>query len=91
MRTFFGAGKVLKLEGQLLEAKKEIQRLRERSGRDPSNSSTSSSLSQSMEAVNPPFLGDQFRVEEYDDAEDEFYINPETHYINGMEWINLYM
>lgn len=43
-----------------------------------------------MEAVNPPFLGDQFRVEEYDDAEDEFYINPETHYINGMEWINLY-
>ncbi|RDX87752.1 Homeobox-leucine zipper protein ATHB-40, partial [Mucuna pruriens] len=74
---------VLKLEEQLLEAKKEIQRLLERGERAPSNSSSSS-----MEVVNPPFLG-EFKVEEYDDS-DVFYV-PETHYINGMEWINLYI
>ncbi|XP_027347850.1 homeobox-leucine zipper protein ATHB-40-like [Abrus precatorius] len=78
---------VLKLEKQLLEANKEIQRLLERADRAPSNSSNSSQ-SQSMDAVNPPFLG-EFSVEVYDDG-DVFYI-PETHYINGMEWINLYM
>ncbi|XP_061357237.1 homeobox-leucine zipper protein ATHB-40-like [Gastrolobium bilobum] len=75
---------VLKLEEQLLEAKKEIQRLLDCANRAPSNS-FSSSQTQSKEAVNPPFLG-EFRVEEYDDG-DMFYI-PEIPYINGMEWIN---
>ncbi|KAG5062280.1 hypothetical protein JHK85_003463 [Glycine max] len=76
---------VLKLKEQLLETKKEIEQLLERGEKAPSNNSSSS---QSMEeAVNPPFLG-EFRVEEYDDG-DVFYI-PETHHINGMEWINLY-
>ena len=40
-----------------------------------------------MEAVDPPFFGD-FGVDGYDD--DVYYV-PESHYINGMEWINLYM
>ncbi|KAK7262836.1 hypothetical protein RJT34_30417 [Clitoria ternatea] len=74
---------VLKLEEQLLEAKKEIQRLLERA--DSSSSSQSQPI---LEDVNPQFLG-EFRMEEYDDS-DVFYI-PETYYINGMEWINLYM
>ncbi|TKY70354.1 Homeobox-leucine zipper protein ATHB-40 [Spatholobus suberectus] len=77
---------VLKLKEQLSEAEKEIQRLLESADRVPSNSS-SSSQSQSMEAVDPPFFGD-FGVDGYDD--DVYYV-PETHYMNGMEWINLYM
>ncbi|BAT75495.1 hypothetical protein VIGAN_01336700 [Vigna angularis var. angularis] len=72
--------RVLKLEEQLLEAKKEIQQLQERDERAASKDL--------LEAVNPPFP-EEFRVEEYDYG-DVFYI-PETHYINGMEWINLYM
>ncbi|XP_027362205.1 homeobox-leucine zipper protein ATHB-40 [Abrus precatorius] len=82
---------VLKLKDQLSEAEKEIQRLLERADRVPSNSSSTSSQSQSqsqsMEAVDPPFLG-EFGVDGYDD--DVFYV-PETHYINGMEWINVFM
>ncbi|XP_020217387.1 homeobox-leucine zipper protein ATHB-40 [Cajanus cajan] len=77
---------VLKLKDQLSEAEKEIQRLLQSADRVPSNSS-SSSQSQSVEALDPPFLG-EFGVDGYDD--DVFYV-PETHYINGMEWINLYM
>ena len=50
-------------------------------------SSNSPSSSQSMEAVDPPFLG-EYCVEGYDD--DVFYM-PETHYINSMDWVNLYM
>ncbi|KAK7346452.1 hypothetical protein VNO80_20971 [Phaseolus coccineus] len=72
--------RVLNLEERLLEAKKEIQQLQERGERAPSK--------HLVEAVNPPFLG-EFRAEDYDYA-DVFYI-PETHYINGMEWINFYM
>ncbi|XP_004512013.1 homeobox-leucine zipper protein ATHB-40 [Cicer arietinum] len=81
---------VLKLREQLCEAEKEIQRLREPIERvDPSNSSsTSSHESQSMEVVDPPFLG-EFGVDVYDD--DVFYVPNETHYFNGMEWINLYI
>jgi len=71
---------VLKLEEQLLEAKKEIQQLQEHGERAPSK--------HLQEAVNPPYFG-EFRVEDYDYG-DFFYI-PETHYINGMEWINLDM
>ncbi|KAJ1419055.1 Homeobox-like domain superfamily [Sesbania bispinosa] len=78
---------VLKLKEQLSEAEKEIQRLLERGGDVVPSNSCSSSQSQSMEAVDPPFLG-EFGVDGYDD--DVFYV-PETHYINGMEWINLYM
>ncbi|KAK7252895.1 hypothetical protein RIF29_37156 [Crotalaria pallida] len=73
---------VLKLKEQLSEAEKEIQALKH-TDRVSSNSPTSS-LSQSMD---PPFLGD-FQVDGYDD--DVFYV-PESHYINGMEWINLYI
>ncbi|XP_028775618.1 homeobox-leucine zipper protein ATHB-40 [Neltuma alba] len=73
---------VLKLKEQLSEAEKDIQRLLERVDRVSSSNSPTSS--QSMEAVNPSFLGD-LRVEPYDD--DVFYM-PQTHYINGMdEWI----
>lgn len=77
---------VLKLKDQLSEAEKEIQRLLESGDRVPSNSS-SSSQSQSMEAVDPPFFG-VFGVDGYDD--DVFY-GPETHCMNALEWINLYM
>ncbi|CAJ1942605.1 unnamed protein product [Sphenostylis stenocarpa] len=62
---------VLKLEEQLLEAKKEMQKLKERGERAPTK--------HSLEAVNPPFLG-EFRVEECD-YDDVFYVP---------EWINLF-
>ncbi|CAL0331849.1 unnamed protein product [Lupinus luteus] len=78
---------VLKLKEQLSEAEKEIQILKH-TDRVSSNSPSSSQQSQSMEAVvDPPFFG-EFQVDGYDD--DVFYV-PETHYINGMEWINLYI
>ncbi|MED6197170.1 hypothetical protein PIB30_054184 [Stylosanthes scabra] len=84
---------VLKLKEQLCEAKEEIQRLQE--NRVPSNSTSSSqsqsqSQSQSMEMMDPPFFGD-FGVEPYEYDDYVFYV-PETHYTNGMEWVNnLYM
>lgn len=73
----------MKLREQLSEAEKEIQQQRQLEA-VPSNSSSSS---QSVEAMDPPFLG-EFVVDGYDD--DVFYV-PETHYLNNMEWINLYM
>ncbi|KAI4327563.1 hypothetical protein L6164_020008 [Bauhinia variegata] len=73
---------VLKLKEKLSEAEKENQRLRE-SG---SNSPTSSQTVQSVGAVEPPFLGEFGEVYDYD-----MFSMPETHYINGMEWVNLYM
>ncbi|XVF15715.1 hypothetical protein REPUB_Repub09cG0179600 [Reevesia pubescens] len=76
---------VLKLKEQLCEAKKEIQRAAERVDGVSSNSPSSSVLS--MEAMDPPFLG-EFGVEGYD--QDVFYIG-ENSYIHGMEWMNLYM
>ncbi|KAE9613000.1 hypothetical protein Lal_00027313 [Lupinus albus] len=77
---------VLKLKEKLLEAEKEIQVLKH-SDRVSSSSPSSSHQSQSMEAVvDPPFLG-EFQLDGYDDV---LYV-PETHYINGMEWINLYI
>ncbi|KAI9089138.1 hypothetical protein K1719_029417 [Acacia pycnantha] len=74
---------VLKLKEHLSEAEKDIQRLLERVDRVSISNSPSSS--QSVEAVNPTFLGD-LRVEAYED--DVFYMQP-THYINGMddEWM----
>ncbi|XVE82667.1 hypothetical protein DITRI_Ditri16bG0024300 [Diplodiscus trichospermus] len=74
---------VLKLKEQLYEADKEIQRLTERVD-GVSINSPSSSLS--MEALDPPFLG-EFGVEGYEDV---LYLG-ENSYIHGMEWINLYM
>ncbi|XP_022741552.1 homeobox-leucine zipper protein ATHB-40-like isoform X2 [Durio zibethinus] len=76
---------VLKLKEQLCEATKEIQRLGERVDGVSSNSPSSSVLS--MEAMDPPFLG-EFGVEGYD--QDVFYIG-ENSYIHGMEWMNLYI
>lgn len=74
---------VLKLKEQLSEAEKDIQRLLERA--DKVSSSDSPSSSQSMEAVNPSFLGD-LRTETYDD--DVFYMHQTHYYINGMdEWV----
>ncbi|KAL4372848.1 hypothetical protein HN51_006834 [Arachis hypogaea] len=68
---------VLKLNEQLSNAKEEIQRLQDMV---PSNSSSSQSQSQSqsMEIMDPPFLGDYV------------FCVPETHYINGMEWVDPY-
>ncbi|XVF61999.1 hypothetical protein PTKIN_Ptkin08bG0181200 [Pterospermum kingtungense] len=77
---------VLKLKEQLHEAEKEIQRLTERVDGVSSNSTSSSSLT--MEAIDPPLLG-EFGVEGYD--QDVLYIG-ENSYIQGMDyWVNLYM
>nr|UZQ19725.1 homeobox-leucine zipper protein ATHB-40-1 [Gleditsia microphylla] len=72
---------VLKLKEKLSEAKKEIQRLQERGDRVSSNSCSSS---QSMEDVEPQFLGD-IGVAGYD------IYTPDTGYMNCMEWMNSYM
>lgn len=76
---------VLKLKEQLSDAEKQIQRLAKRMDGVSSNS-PSSSLSMEV-AMDAPFLGEFGVVEEYDDV---FYV-PENNYINGMEWMNLYM
>ncbi|MBA0608283.1 hypothetical protein Godav_020521 [Gossypium davidsonii] len=79
---------VLKLKDQLREAEKEIQGLTERVDGVSSNSPSSSSVL-SMEAVDPPpFLG-EFGAQGFED-QDVFYIGQNS-YINGMEWMNLYM
>ncbi|XVF17854.1 hypothetical protein REPUB_Repub10bG0160800 [Reevesia pubescens] len=77
---------VLKLKEQLCQAEKEIQRVGERVDRVSSNSPSSSVLS--METKDPPFLGEFGSVEGYD--EDVFYIG-ENSYMNGIEWMNLYI
>lgn len=74
---------VVKLNEQLSVAEKEIQRLSERRVDSVSINSPSSSLS--MEAIDPPFLG-EYGVEAYD--EDVFYIQ-ENNYIHGIEWMNM--
>ncbi|KAL2521111.1 Homeobox-leucine zipper protein ATHB-21 [Forsythia ovata] len=73
---------VLKLKEQLCEAEKEIQKLTERFERFSSNSPSSSF---SMEAMEPPFLG-EFGME---GLENVFYV-PENNYIHGLDWVNLY-
>ncbi|XP_071912776.1 homeobox-leucine zipper protein ATHB-40-like [Coffea arabica] len=73
---------VLKLKEQVSEAEKEIQRLLERSDGVSSNSPSSSF---SMEAIEPPFLG-EFGMEGFENV---FYV-PETNYVNGLEWVNIY-
>jgi len=70
---------MLKLIEQLSEAEKEIQRLRE-----PNSSSSTSSISQSMEVVDPQ-LHDEFELNHiyYDDV---FFMSDATYYFNGQEW-----
>lgn len=81
---------MFKLKQQLSEAESEIQRLRmEGADKVLSSNSCSSSQSHSMEAVEPPFLG-EFVVDGYDD--DVFYVSPEAQLINAYnEWINHFM
>nr|UXL82609.1 ATHB-40 [Morus alba var. multicaulis] len=76
---------VLQLKEQIMDAKKEIQRLAERAEGVSSNS-PSSSLS--MEAVEPPFLGEFGVVSE---GYDNMFYAAENNYIHGMEWVNLYL
>lgn len=76
---------MVKLKEQLTQAKNEIQQLVERSERISSNSPTSSVT---MDAVQPPSLGDQLFLEEYEDV---FYCMQENNYNQGMEWLNLFM
>lgn len=76
----------MKLKEQLLEADEKIQRLSERVDQGGSSNSPSSSLSMEI-TMEPQFLGDQFGVEGYNDV---FYM-PETNYIFGMEWPNMYI
>ncbi|PIN12105.1 hypothetical protein CDL12_15289 [Handroanthus impetiginosus] len=73
---------LLKLKEQLHEAKKEIQRLSERWDGIMSNS-PSSCLS--METMEPPFLG-EFEI----GGLENFFYPPETNYVHGFEWDNLY-
>ncbi|KAK4346810.1 hypothetical protein RND71_033149 [Anisodus tanguticus] len=74
---------VLKLKEQLSEAEKEIQRLLlERCDGVSSNTSPSAS-SFSME---PPFLG-EFGMEGLDNV---FYA-PDNNYVQGLDWVNLYI
>jgi len=82
---------VLKLTEQLSEAhEKENQRLREPIERGTSSSSSTSSMSQSVEVVDPPFLSEIGVDNGYDD-DDVFLMPNETCYYNGMEWISFYM
>ncbi|KAI4314877.1 hypothetical protein L6164_027742 [Bauhinia variegata] len=74
---------VLKLKEKLLEAEKENQRLLESGSSSPTSSQT-----QSIGAMDPPFLGEFGEAYDYDY---DMFSMPETHYINGMEWINLYV
>ncbi|XP_028057878.1 phytanoyl-CoA dioxygenase 2-like [Camellia sinensis] len=66
---------------KLSEVEKEIQRLLERCDGVSSNSPTSLF---SMEAMDPPFLG-EFGMEEFGNI---FYV-PENNYNHGMDWVNL--
>ncbi|KAK4416528.1 Homeobox-leucine zipper protein ATHB-40 [Sesamum alatum] len=74
---------LLKLKEQLQEAEKEIQRLSEKWDGVSSNSPSSSF---SMEAMDPPFLG-EFGMEGLGNV---FYV-PEDNYVQGLaEWNNFY-
>ncbi|CAI8588733.1 unnamed protein product [Vicia faba] len=72
---------VLKLREQLSEAEKEIQRLREHVEVVPTNSSSTSSMSQSMEVMEPPPFFDEFEVDNV--YNDNVFLMP---YFNGIEW-----
>ncbi|KAL0343324.1 UNVERIFIED_CONTAM: Homeobox-leucine zipper protein ATHB-40 [Sesamum angustifolium] len=75
---------LLKLKEQLQEAEKEIQRLSERWDGVSSNSPSSSF---SMEAMDPPFLG-EFGMEGLGNV---FYVpEAEGNYAQGLEWNSFY-
>lgn len=74
---------LLNLKGQLVEAEKEIHRLSERWDGFSSNSPSSSFVS--MEAMEPPFLG-EFGMEGLENV----LCQPQNNFVYGMEWDNLY-
>ncbi|XP_010526748.1 PREDICTED: homeobox-leucine zipper protein ATHB-40-like [Tarenaya hassleriana] len=76
---------VLQLKEQLSEAEREIQRLAERVEGVSSNSPTTSSVS--VEANDTPFLGDF----EMDNTYNDLIYSPQNGYIDGMEWMTMYM
>ncbi|XP_009782170.1 homeobox-leucine zipper protein ATHB-40-like [Nicotiana tabacum] len=78
---------VLKLKDQLSEAEKEIQRLLlERCDGVSSNTSPSTSSFSMEAAMEPPFLG-EFGMEGLDNV---FY-TPDNTYVQGLDWVNLYI
>ncbi|CAH2076377.1 unnamed protein product [Thlaspi arvense] len=80
---------VLLLKEQLYDAEREIQRLAERVEGGSSNSPISSSVS--VEANQTPFFGDYNVGDDCDDYDNMFYPVPENSYIDGAEWMNLYV
>ncbi|ESQ53419.1 hypothetical protein EUTSA_v10026207mg [Eutrema salsugineum] len=79
---------VLQLKEQLYDAEREIQRLAERVERGSSNSPISSV---SVEVNETPFFGDYNVGKDGDDYDNLFYPVPENSYIDGAEWMNLYI
>nr|VDD47838.1 unnamed protein product [Brassica oleracea] len=80
---------LLQLREQLYDAEREIQRLAERVEGGSSNSPVSSSVS--VEANGTPFFGDYKVGDDGDDYGNLFYPVPENIYIDGAEWMNLYI
>ncbi|CAN7108314.1 unnamed protein product [Brassica rapa subsp. narinosa] len=80
---------LLQLKEQLYDAEREIQRLAERIEGGSSNSPVSSSVS--VEANETPFFGDYKVGDDGDDYNNLFYPVPENIYIDGAEWMNLYI
>lgn len=78
---------VLKLKEQLNESEKEIQRLLlERCDGLSTNTSPSASSFSMEAAMEPPFLG-EFGMEGMDNV---FYAQ-ENNYVQGLDWVNLYI
>ncbi|KAK4368015.1 hypothetical protein RND71_011807 [Anisodus tanguticus] len=78
---------VMKLKEQLLEAEKEIQRLLlERFDGVSSNTSPSMSSFLMEAAMEPPFLG-EFGM----DGLDNVFYAPDNNYVQGLDWVNLYI
>ncbi|VVB10012.1 unnamed protein product [Arabis nemorensis] len=80
---------VLQLKEQLYDAEREIQRLAEKVEGGSSNSPNSSSVS--VEANETPFFGDYKVGDDGDDYDNMFYPVPGNSYIDGVEWMSLYM
>ncbi|KAJ0252296.1 Homeobox-leucine zipper protein ATHB-40 [Hirschfeldia incana] len=80
---------LLQLKEQLYDAEREIQRLAERVEGGSSNSPVSSSVS--VEANETPFFGDYKVGDDGDDYNNLFYPVPENIYVDGAEWMNLYI
>ncbi|KAG2243985.1 hypothetical protein Bca4012_022338 [Brassica carinata] len=80
---------LLQLKEQLYDAEREIQRLAERVEGGSSNSPVSSSVS--VEANETPFFGDYKVGDDGDDYNNLFYPVPENIYMDGAEWMNLYI